>query len=440
MLMAAGTRRFQFEGKDYLLLVGILIDENFIGNIRALTSLEIRLYYNRGSDFLEYYSFSSGTQQERRLPDELRVSLAAGKPYIYDRGAEEGEFLGVYTPLFDAEHRLIAVVFCGLRSATSLVGWLTRTNLFIGIFVVGALLSVLAGLVVSRRLTRPLVTLSAGVGAVSRGDFRQSVAVHGHDEVAQLSSAFNLMARQLSDLRDIEAKLRRRERLSTLGEVAAGIAHEVRNPLGIIKTTAELLQQSPNLTAIEARRLGYVVDEVRRIDRLIHDFLAFAKPPQRMVPINVADLIKSVLAFCQQETERRGVSLKLDDRVPGAVVLADPDQLRDACLNLVLNALQAMDRGGVLAIRIFTKNAELTIAFTDTGPGVPAELAGRIFDPFVTSKPAGTGLGLAKVFAIMVSHGGRVAWSNNARGGATFMLILPMHGNNRHDAYDPDGG
>ena len=118
MLMAAGTRRFQFEGKDYLLLVGIRIDENFIGNIRALTSLEIRLYYNRGSGFLEYYSFSSGTQQqERRLPDALRGVLVAGEPYIFDRGAEGGEFLGVYTPLFDAEHRLIAVVFCGSKKS-----------------------------------------------------------------------------------------------------------------------------------------------------------------------------------------------------------------------------------------------------------------------------------------------------------------------------------
>ena len=317
------------------------------------------------------------------------------------------------------------MIFCGLRTDVGLAGWVNRTNIFVAILLLGSLLAVLSAIVVSRQFTRPLTRLAAGVRAVGRGDFQHQVDVHGRDEVAELSEAFNSMTRELARLRDVEAKMRRQERLSTLGEVAAGLAHEVRNPLGIIKTTAELLQLSPALDEAETRRLGYVVEEVRRIDNLVRDFLSFAKAPQVTVRMQPAEIVERAIAFSQQEAERRQIAVSFSTMAAGAAAIGDPGQVYDAVLNLVLNALDAVPAGGHLRISQSIRGGELAITFADDGPGVPEDIRHRLFDPFVTSKASGTGLGLAKVFAVMESHGGRVSYVGSAAG-AVFELTFPL--------------
>jgi signal transduction histidine kinase len=425
LLMAAGTRPFVVDGKRYFLMLGIFIDENYIRNTASLQSFEMRLYARAGADYrMLYDSAQSGTIGE--VPPEVVRALAAGEPSVFRRGQGDGAFMGVYTPLLASGHDLIGIVYCGLRSGEGPTRWMNRTNVFAGIFVVGAILAIIGALIVSRHLTRPVLKLAKGVRAVSQGDYGQRIPVHGSDEVAELSEAFNSMTEQLGRMREMEAKLRRQERLSTLGEVAAGLAHEIRNPLGIIKTTAELLQRSERLTEAEVRRLGYVVEEVRRIDRLVKDFLAFAKPPQQLVRLDPAGVVSRAIDFCAQEAERRNIRVSLWPAAEPAEILADPDQFYEAVLNLVLNAMEAMEQGGRLDIRMRRDGPMLRITFTDTGPGVSPEIAARIFDPFVTSKATGTGLGLAKVFAVMESHNGRVEHRNAPQSGAQFDLVLPV--------------
>ncbi|GGH19026.1 hypothetical protein GCM10007036_21620 [Alsobacter metallidurans] len=431
MLMAGALRPFERSGSRFYLMLGIFIDENYIGNINALKSFEMRLYYRQGDSLVQFYSSALGAQVDRPLRPALAEALVKGEPYVFRRAAEGGRFMGVYTPLLDGKQQLLGVIFCGLRSDIGIAGWVNRTNIFVAIFIVGSALAVLGALVLSRQLVRPLLKLANGVRAVSAGDFEQQVTVAGRDEVAELSDAFNKMTRELSRLRDVEARLRRQERLSTLGEVAAGLAHEVRNPLGIIKTTAELLQRSTSLNEAEVRRLGYVVEEVRRIDALIRDFLSFAKTPQAAVLLKPADVVERAIAFVQQVAERRGVTISLIDDAPDAVVRGDPGQIYDAVLNLILNALDALSGGGKLSIRQSQDSASVKLVFTDNGPGVPADITPRLFDPFVTSKATGTGLGLAKVFAVMETHGGAVAYKGGPTG-AVFELNFPTA--TEHDA------
>ncbi|WP_454819309.1 ATP-binding protein [Labrys neptuniae] len=435
-LMAAGSSTFDYQGQRYHVLIGTLVDQSFVANMGALSSLTVRLYYKVNGQFTQVYA--SNGQAPIALPAATLAEVAGNGVDEYTSAdiASEDISIGIYAPIRDG-NTLIGVLFCGLSSESGIADWVTSKNLFIAIFAFGMLLSLGAGLIMSRLLTSPVIRLAEGVNAIAKGDFTQRVPTRRHDELGQLSVAFNSMAQQLEGLRKMEAKLRRRERMTTLGEVAAGLAHEVRNPLGIIKTSAELLQSSANLTEVETRRLGYVIDEVRRIDQLIRDFLAFARPPQRMTDLAPVDLVDRVLGSCQSEIEQQQVLVNVEDESGGARIHVDRDQMIQACLNLVLNALQAMEGTPELAtapglavrprldIRITTEGDEVHFIFADNGPGIPSTLIDRIFDPFVTTKDSGTGLGLARVFAVAEGHGGWIEARNATHGGAIFELVIP---------------
>jgi signal transduction histidine kinase len=235
------------------------------------------------------------------------------------------------------------------------------------------------------------------------------------------------MVERLGQLQSLEVDLRRRDRLSALGEVAVGIAHEVRNPLGTIKTSAELVRKGSGLSSADAKLLGYVIDEVRRIDGLIEDFLSFARPrAPTLHRLSFASVIERVSTLCEPELSRHEIQLTITDDSGDVLVEADEDHLFQACLNLLLNAIDAMEKEGRLTIRLYRQDDCLRIAFSDNGPGIPKEIADKIFDPFFTTKPHGTGLGLSKVFAIMESHHGRVECQSQTGAGATFTLILPI--------------
>ncbi len=426
-VMVAGVASFKVGDTPYFLTVGNWLDDKFVSNLTSMTSLDARLYYRDGGDFVEIYSAQAPPRPDRVLPRAVVERLKKRPDVYYDAHAQSGAYRGVYRAIPAGDRQPVAIIFCGLRADRTVGGWLTENNLFVIIFVLGLTLSVGAGVLVSRRLTRPLRSLAGGVQAIAAGDYAQRVDVQGNDEVADLATGFNRMAARLGDLRMLEAQLRRRDRLSALGEVAVGIAHEVRNPLGVIRTSAELVRKKGGLSAPDGKLLGYVIDEVRRINNLITEFLSFAKPtPPVLAPVKVVDVIRRVAEFCEPELSRQHIALSVRDEARGSTVAADQDQLYQVSLNLILNALDAMPDGGTLDIQLFRAADQLGVAFSDSGPGVPDELRERIFNPFFTTKPHGTGLGLAKAFAILESHGGRIECARSAAGGALFTLLLPV--------------
>jgi two-component system sensor histidine kinase HydH len=424
-IMSYGLHPFEYKDKTYYILLGTWFDEEDLGALAAVSDLELRLYYRDENGYRAF--FSSRDHTPGLLDPDIAEELENGAGSHYDRNAENGRYIGLFTALRGSDGQMNAVLFCGLRSYETLTTWINRTNLFLIILVTGTALAVLAGIAVSRRLTRPLQALAIGVKAVARGDYRQRVKIDGRDEVAELATAFNDMAERLAKAQELEGQLRRQQRLSALGEVAVGIAHEVRNPLGVIKTSAQLLQKRGHLPETDNRLLSHVADEVRRIDDLISEFLTFARPrPSVLQPLDPLPVVRRAADFCGPEFEKRHVTLTVQDHAPGSSINADEDHLFQVFLNLFLNAVEAMPNGGNIRVVRDQREGEMLIAVSDTGAGIPRDIQDKIFNPFFTTKEHGSGLGLAKVFTIMESHHGRVELNSAHARGTTFTLIFPL--------------
>ncbi|MEJ3573151.1 ATP-binding protein [Pseudomonas fragi] len=414
------------DGEDYQLLVATYMDSSFLTSVADVHSLDLRLYLSNPKGFAEIFSSQRFEDRQPVVPHAIEQILRTTR-----QPSEQftSRYSGLYWPILNDTGELQGVIYSGLLRHTSLVGLVNQTNLFALIFLLGSVLSLTVGWLVSERLTRPLRGLSEGVRAVIAGDYNQRVAVSGNDELAELSSTFNHMTARLGQLHHLEAQLRRRDRLHALGEVAMGLAHEIRNPLGIIKTATQLLHRRADLGETDKRHLEYVVSEVTRINDLITEFLDFAKPSAPVRAQQAArPLVEDILGFCKPELESHSIEAHIDDQAPGATLYADAGQLKQACLNLILNAIDAMPDGGHLTVRINRKDDYTIIGIADTGEGIAADMLERIFTPFVTTKASGTGLGLAKVFSIMDSHDGRIECISEKGAGATFNLYIPAHG------------
>ena len=414
------------DGVDYQLLVATYMDSSFLTSVAEVHSLDLRLYLHNPSGFAEIFSSQRFEDRQPTVPQAIEQTLRDTK---LPSEQFTSRYSGLYWPILNDTGELQGVIYSGLLRHTSLVGLVNQTNLFVLIFLLGSVLSLTVGWLVSERLTRPLRALSEGVRAVTAGDYNQRVAVSGNDELAELSSTFNHMTVRLGQLHHLEAQLRRRDRLHALGEVAMGLAHEIRNPLGIIKTATQLLHRRADLGDNDKRHLEYVVSEVTRINDLITEFLDFAKPraPVRCVQ-PARPLVEDILGFCKPELESHRVEARIDDQAPDATLYADARQLKQACLNLIINAIDAMPDGGHLTVGIAQEDDYTVISITDTGEGIAPDMMERIFTPFVTTKASGTGLGLAKVFSIMDSHDGRIECVSDKGAGATFNLYIPAHG------------
>ena len=415
------------DGEAYQLLVATYMDNSFLTSVADVHSLDLRLYLASGNGYSEIFSSQHFDDRELQVPTAIEQILRETK-----QPSEQftTRYSGLYWPILNGTGELQGVIYSGLLRHTSLVGLVNQSNLFALIFLVGSILSLSVGWLVSERLTRPLRGLSEGVRAVIAGDYTQLVAVSGRDELAELSSTFNHMTVRLAQLHHLEAQLRRRDRLHALGEVAMGLAHEIRNPLGIIKTATQLLHRRANLDETDKRHLEYVVSEVSRINELITDFLDFAKPSAPVRSVQPARLlVEDILGFCKPELDSHNIKTEIDDKAPGATIYADTRQLKQACLNLIINAIDAMPDGGHLTLRIARDtNNDTVISIIDNGQGIEPDMIERIFTPFVTTKASGTGLGLPKVFSIMENHDGRIECISEKNAGTTFNLYIPAHG------------
>jgi two-component system, NtrC family, sensor histidine kinase HydH len=244
--------------------------------------------------------------------------------------------------------------------------------------------------------------------------------------------AERIIAGRAAEQRKLEDKLHQAERLAALGQMIAGISHEIRNPLGIIRSSAELLHER---TENERQKLfsSIIVEESTRLNDILTEFLDFARPKTlRPMKCTVEDVLERNLRVMEPEFQKHGVQVKREYESGHFFLEADPDLLYRAFVNLLANALQAMPQGGMLLIRTALANGkfgpplvELTIH--DTGPGIPPKIQKKIFNPFFTTREKGTGLGLAIVRNIIDSHNGEIEVESEAGKGTAMIIRLPLY-------------
>lgn len=250
---------------------------------------------------------------------------------------------------------------------------------------------------------------------------------HRYQQVAETLSEAN------RSLEKAQAEARRAERLAALGQLSAGLAHEIRNPLGVIKGSAEILNQKLGSSdALNQELAGYIYTEVNRLSALVSRFLDFARPSQLdLRPHQLSQLVERSLKYVAEQGALAHVSVNRRFAAGLPPVLLDEQLLDQVFTNLLLNACEAMgEAGGELTIRIRALDSagrhDVVTEIEDTGPGIPAEMKEQIFNPFVTTKKSGVGLGLAIVSKIIDAHGGTVRVTSGMGQGACFEICLPQ--------------
>ena len=272
----------------------------------------------------------------------------------------------------------------------------------------------------------------AGAALLDSGELSQ--VLHDYmDATRRLEQTHASLMREVSRLRtELESKdreLERRRRLASLGELAAGVAHEVRNPLGAIRLYSGLLRSECGNAEAALRLIEKIDAGIRAIDGVVQDTLALAPRSRRFERAAVRQLVAQACDFCSEVVRRAGVELRPVTDDVDAELVGDPAALQRVLVNLIANAAEASPRGGVVEVRVALEAPDwVALSVLDEGPGLPDELLDRILDPFFTTKEHGTGLGLTIAHRLVEAHGGSLSARNRPQGGAEFVVRLPTGG------------
>jgi signal transduction histidine kinase len=314
-------------------------------------------------------------------------------------------------------------------SQTALASRIAAT---LAVFALGMLLS----LVLAAAVSRPVQSLTDAAGRVAAGDLSARVSAAGSDELGALARTFNQMVERLGESRALEERLHAAERSAAMGRFASALAHEIRNPLNSISLTIDHVR-TRLAPADETRRdefqalMATLKSEVTRLNRLVGDFLSSGQPARLDPrPCDVGAVVRETAALVEHKARDQAIVVEVDAPPGLPATLADPELLKTCFLNLVLNAFEAMPGGGRLSLAARLEGSPdaraIAVLVSDTGVGMSPEAAAIAFEPYVSTKETGVGLGLALVSRIVEGHGGRVALDSTPGQGTSVRLVLPV--------------
>ncbi len=322
-----------------------------------------------------------------------------------------------------------AELHLGIREDTLNDTIMELRKITVPIIIFVTLLGVVASFVFSRLITEPLNKFVEFTKVLGRGEFGKKVDVPYGDEIGYLARNFNRLSMQLKTVSEkmeeayAYTHLLQAEKLSTIGQISAGLAHELKNPMTTLKMLFQAFREQPDMTKKDAE---IIYAEIEKIDTIITRFLGFVKQKDFEVSdVNINALIERVLSLAAFDIRRHSIAVYREAVEDLPEIKGDRALLEHVFLNLILNAVQAMPGGGDIRISGRTDDRFIEVTVRDKGAGIPSDIRSRVFDPFFTTKEDGTGIGLSIVYNIVKSHRGTVFFQSNEGGGTAFTVRLP---------------
>lgn len=390
--------------------------------------------------------------------------LDEGKAWIDRAFVVTDWYITAYEPIRNVEGKIIGILYVGMLEKP----YIDTANKLMLTFTLMASLCVVFLLVIlyfsTSQIIRPLQRMVIATQEIARGDLSHKVDIRSKDELGLLASSFNEMIDQLRqanealkewgrtlekkveertrELTEIQTTLIQSEKLASLGKLAAGVAHEINNPLGAILIYSHLLLEDTPKNSPAYENLKKIVKETSRCKDIVKGLLEFARPKEpEMVAVDVNEVVDRALAIMEKQALFQNIVInKRYSSLPKLV--ADASQLQQVFMNIILNAAEAMNGRGTLTITTFMdpNKKNIKIAFADTGHGISPENMARLFEPFFTTKEVGkgTGLGLAISYSIIQKHQGTIEVSSEPGKGSTFTVILPLQKESGDDRKSSD--
>jgi two-component system nitrogen regulation sensor histidine kinase NtrY len=423
---------------------GQRLDKNFLSALDLPADMRVLLYQNRSDHFsadsLLDPSGAGNVPDAARPANKFAGLIEAVRQYNQEMSgvvkwsadqADDEVFHAIPLPGAGKDRPLLGILLVGnsRRSYVELKRRISASALLVG--GGGIILAILLSSWAAARVTRPVEQLARAAQDVAAGNWDTRVEIPGDDEVAQLAESFNRMTAELLAQKE---RLVQTERVAAWRELARRLAHELKNPLFPLQLTVENLMrartQSPEqFDEVFRESSSTLLAEISNLKAIIGRFSEFSKMPHpQLQAVQMNEILRGVVKLYQAQLQAPGrppieCKLELDENL-GAIA-ADPDLLHRAMSNLVLNAMDAMPKGGTLTLRTRRDDGKIIIEVADTGSGLTPEECERIFTPYYTSKQHGTGLGLAIVQSVVSDHGGRISVQSEPGRGTTFVIELP---------------
>ena len=392
-----------------------------------------------------------GTRVSREVYDQV---IGRGQPWIGRAFVVNDWYITAYEPIRDIDERIVGMLYVGLLEAPYVAVKNRVLVVFLGIAFVSILLLAVIAFLTTSRVVRRLGELSVATGKVAGGDLTYRLRMKADDEIGRLGASFNRMTEELhkateryralmntledkvrektDQLRQAQDHLVQTEKLTSLGRFAAGIAHEVNNPLTSILLNGHLVAERLKEENPLQEHLRLIIDETTRCGTIVRGLLDFSRqtPPQKE-PADVNEVVERTLLLLNSQIIMQQVQVETELERDLPELQLDVNQMQQVFANMILNALDAMPGGGRLIVRTRMPAAEgvVEVSLADTGRGISREHVSRIFDPFFTTKgTAGTGLGLSISYGIVRRHGGTIEVDSEPGKGTTMIIHLPVAG------------
>jgi two-component system NtrC family sensor kinase len=379
--------------------------------------------------------------------------LKEGKAWIDRAFVVNRWYITAYEPIKNIENEIIGILYVGMLEKP----YIDTTNRVMSTFIFMALLFIVLLLVIlyfaTSRIINPVQKMVIATKKIAKGDLSHRVEVRSKDEVGYLADSFNQMTKNLKvanekliewgktleqkveertkELKEMQGHLIQSEKLASLGKLAAGIAHEINNPLGGILIYSHLLLEDVDKNSPHYENLNKIVKETSRCKDIVKGLLEFARPKEpETSQINIDDIVESSLAIMERQALFQNIKIKKSYTSDLPKIVADSAQLQQVFMNIILNAAEAMDGNGVLSLSTSLDGDKkyIEVKFSDTGHGIKEEDMKRLFEPFFSTKEVGkgTGLGLAISYSIIQKHQGTIEVQSRVGKGSTFTVKLPV--------------